>query len=86
VSLAKGELVTLLQNEALASACICVFANKQDLADAMPAAELSERLDLISIKTHSWAIHATCGVTGQGLKEGMEWISEAVKRRRQGGG
>jgi ADP-ribosylation factor-like protein 5B len=85
VSLVKAELAALLGSEALAGACICILANKQDLADAMSPAELGEQLDLVAIKTHTWAIHATCAVKGEGLEGGMAWIAEAVARRRQAG-
>jgi len=83
VGIAKQELFNLLKNQDLAGACILVFANKQDLRDAMPAAELSEALDLVLIKTHNWHIQACCALTGQGLADGMKWVAQNVARKRQ---
>jgi GTPase SAR1 family protein len=48
----REELGKLLVNEELKQACILVFANKQDLREAMTAAEISENLQLHAIRTH----------------------------------
>jgi signal recognition particle receptor subunit beta len=48
----RAELGKLLLNEELKQACILVFANKQDLREAMTAAEISEHLQLHAIRTH----------------------------------
>ena len=50
--LVREELGKLLTNEELKQACILVFANKQDLREAMTAAEISEHLQLHAIRTH----------------------------------
>lgn len=50
VGIVKQELFNLLQHEHLSKSVVLVFANKQDLRDSMSVAELSEALDLISIK------------------------------------
>ena len=54
-----------------------VLANKQDLAQAMPAAEVSERLQLKEIKDKPWYIQSCSAVSGDGLSEGLDWLSEA---------
>jgi len=79
----KEELFQLLAHENLRRASVLVLANKQDLADAMTAAELSTSLCLTDIKKHSWHIQASCALTGEGLWEGMEWISEEVKQKHK---
>ena len=40
-----------------------VLANKQDLADAMTAHEISEGLELHAIKSHEWHIQGACVCT-----------------------
>jgi signal recognition particle receptor subunit beta len=55
-AIVRSELEKLLLNEELKQACILVFANKQDLREAMTAAEISEHLQLHAIRTHEvWA-------------------------------
>ena len=50
----------------LKKAAVLVFANKQDLKGAMSAAEISQQLNLTSIKDHGWHIQACCALTGEG--------------------
>jgi signal recognition particle receptor subunit beta len=54
----------LLGHEHLAKTPVLVFANKQDLRDAMSVADLTESLNLHSIKDHDWHIQASCAVSG----------------------
>ncbi|KAG1675055.1 hypothetical protein FOA52_002714 [Chlamydomonas sp. UWO 241] len=79
VSIAKGELFTLLENEDLAKVPILVIANKQDLRDAMGVEELTTSLSLHSIKNHDWHIQACCAVIGTGLLESLAWIHQRTK-------
>jgi len=74
----KAELFTLLDHEDLTSACLLVFANKQDLKDAMSAAELTDSLALHTIKRQDWHVQACSAVTGDGLAEGLGWIAQRV--------
>lgn len=53
---ARKELHHILESEDLRNSCVLVFANKQDLKNALTAAELSEALALHSITTHNWHI------------------------------
>eukprot|EP00884_Botryococcus_braunii_P016534 jgi/Botrbrau1/3564/Bobra.0078s0021.1 len=79
MNIAKNELFSLLDHEHLQSAAILVFANKQDLKDAMAVGDLTQTLNLHSIKKHDWHIQACCALTGEGLVDGLEWISQRVK-------
>uniref|UniRef100_A0A7S3DLC5 Uncharacterized protein n=1 Tax=Palpitomonas bilix TaxID=652834 RepID=A0A7S3DLC5_9EUKA len=76
----KEELFKALGHEDLKKAALLVFANKQDLHGSMSAGQISEALDLASIKTHPWHIQACCALTGEGLKDGMEWLSKKVPK------
>ena len=68
------------KEEEVLSAPIMVFANKQDLEDSMTPDEISEILKLSDIKNRSWSIYKTSAVTGEGLKEGMEWMAKEVTK------
>lgn len=55
-----------------------MFANKQDVKGALTPAEISEEFGLTKIKDHEWHIQPCCGLTGQGLSEGLDWIASKV--------
>ncbi|KAF8394352.1 hypothetical protein HHK36_020560 [Tetracentron sinense] len=78
ISIIKDDLFRLLQHEDLEHSVVLVFANKQDLKDAMPPAEITDALSLHSIKNHNWHIQASCAVTREGLYEGLGWIAQQV--------
>ncbi|EDQ93065.1 uncharacterized protein MONBRDRAFT_5315 [Monosiga brevicollis MX1] len=81
LTLIKEELYTMLAHDDLKSARLLVLANKQDLKGAMSAAEISKQFNLTSIKDHSWHIQACCALTGEGLYEGMEWLTDEMTRK-----
>ena len=81
ISLMKDELSRLLGHEDLQNSVILVFANKQDLKDAMSPAEITDALNLHSIKNHGWHIQASCAVTGEGLHDGLGWIAQKVTEK-----
>lgn len=74
----KDELFRILGHDDLQSAVVLVFANKQDLKDAMPPAEITDALSLHNIKNHDWHIQACSALTGDGLLDGLEWIAQRV--------
>ncbi|KAF7375781.1 ADP-ribosylation factor [Mycena sanguinolenta] len=81
VSQAREELQRMLNETELHDALLLVFANKQDLPDAMNAAELTDKLGLHGLRDRSWYIQAACATSGDGLYEGLEWLSTTIKRR-----
>jgi len=77
---ARDELQRMLNEDELRDALLLVFANKQDLPNAMSAAEITDKLGLQSIRQRDWYIQATCATSGDGLYEGLEWLSQNLKR------
>jgi len=81
---ARNELEKLLLEEELQNSILLVFANKQDLPNAMNVRDLTQELGLISIaKSRSWHIQLCCAVTGVGLNEGLEWLSNTLSGVRK---
>jgi ADP-ribosylation factor protein 1 len=72
---AREELQRMLNEDELRDALLLVFANKQDLPNAMNAAEITDKLGLHSLRQRSWYIQSTCATSGDGLYEGLEWVS-----------
>jgi ADP-ribosylation factor-like protein 3 len=77
------ELVTLLEEDKLANVPILVFANKQDLLNALPASDISTALNLSTIRDRTWHIQACSAKTGEGLQEGMEWIVSTMGKKQE---
>ncbi|KAI9779113.1 MAG: hypothetical protein M1816_003736 [Peltula sp. TS41687] len=77
---ARDELQRMLNEDELKNALLLVFANKQDLPNAMSAAEITDALGLHSLRQRSWFIQSTCATSGDGLYEGLDWLSNALKK------
>ncbi|KAI9680710.1 MAG: hypothetical protein M1817_004150 [Caeruleum heppii] len=76
---ARDELKRMLDEDELRDAALLVFANKQDLPNAMNAAEITDELGLHSLRQRSWFIQSTCATSGDGLYEGLDWLSNTLK-------
>ncbi|KAG7256576.1 hypothetical protein CRUP_015783 [Coryphaenoides rupestris] len=66
VSVTKDELYRMLAHEDLKKAGLLIFANKQDVKGCMSVTEISQSLQLTSVKDHQWHIQACCALTGEG--------------------
>merc|ERR1719498_851905 len=75
---AREELNKMLNEDEMKDAVLLVFANKQDLSNAMPAAEVTEKLGLHNMRNRKWYIQSTCATTGDGLYEGLDWLSRTL--------
>ena len=113
---AKEELHRMLNEDELRDAVVLVFANKQDLPQAMPAAEVTDKLGLQQMRNRQWSaglvsarrensmpeardadqeeycpllmgsrryIQSTCAFTGEGLYEGLEWLSRTLSQKKK---
>ena len=80
---AREELHRMLNEPELSEAVLLVFANKQDLPKAMKPADVAERLGLSSLRTRVWHIQGCCATTGDGLYEGLDWLSDTLAKRNK---
>jgi len=78
VSEANDELQKMLSEDELRDAVLLVFANKQDLPNAMTVLEITDRLNLQALRSRKWYIQATCATSGDGLYEGLDWLSNTL--------
>ena len=76
---ARAELSKMLSEEELRDAIVLVYANKQDLPNAMSVNEVTEKLELHKMRSRTWYIQATCASTGDGLYEGLDWLTNILK-------
>jgi len=78
VSEAAAELNKMINEDELKDSTILVFANKQDLPNAMSVSELTEKLDLHNLRGRKWYVQAACATQGTGLYEGLDWLSNEL--------
>jgi signal recognition particle receptor subunit beta len=64
----------------MANPVVLVFANKMDLPGALSASAVAEAMSLNS-RRETWYIQPSSAVTGDGVTEGLEWLSQQVKLR-----
>merc|ERR1712137_1469924 len=85
VEYAREELMEVLGADEMREAALLVFANKQGLPSAMPAAEMTEKLGLHRMRSRQWFIQSTCATSGDGLHEGLSWLSRMLSSRKSDG-
>jgi len=79
---AKEELNRMLAEDELRDAVLLVFANKQDLPNAMKVQEVTERLGLNKLRNRQWYIQGASAPTGDGLYEGLDWLSNTLSKKK----
>ncbi len=75
----KEQLHIVCRDKQLKDAILLVFANKQDLPNARPISEITDALRLSELENRVWTIQPCCATSGEGIWDGMKWISENVK-------
>eukprot|EP00992_Anisonema_acinus_P014321 TRINITY_DN9213_c0_g1_i2.p1 TRINITY_DN9213_c0_g1~~TRINITY_DN9213_c0_g1_i2.p1 ORF type:complete len:177 (+),score=51.57 TRINITY_DN9213_c0_g1_i2:31-561(+) len=79
ICLVKDELSMLVSNKDLKGVAILFFANKMDINGALTPPEVAEKLDLAEVcGDRPFNIVASNALTGQGIEEGMNWLSNTV--------
>ena len=81
ISEANEELQKMMREEELRDAVLLVFANKQDLPNAMSVSEVTDKLGLHGVTNRKWFIQSTCATTGDGLYEGLDWLSNTLRTK-----
>jgi len=75
----KKELFDMLAAPELANAALLLFCNKQDLPNAISPDEIQKRLVLKEkLKDRKWYCVGTCANNGDGLYEGLDWLSATL--------
>ncbi|CAH8336712.1 unnamed protein product [Eruca vesicaria subsp. sativa] len=66
------------------NAAVLVYANKHEVPGAMSASEISNELDLASLRQRNWQrnwhVQSSCALTGDGLHEGLDWLLKNAER------
>ncbi|XP_013114287.1 ADP-ribosylation factor-like protein 3 isoform X2 [Stomoxys calcitrans] len=64
-----NELFEMLMDNRLKQVPLLVFANKQDLPNAMSSSEVAEAIGLVRLEERTWQIKACSAVEGMGIKQ-----------------
>ncbi|KAH3779367.1 ADP-ribosylation factor-like protein 3 [Dreissena polymorpha] len=75
------ELGELLEEPKLSGVPLLVYANKQDLQHSAKASEVSEGLNLNTIRDRVWQIQACSALTNEGVREGMDWAMKNISSK-----
>ena len=73
------ELQNLLEDDKLAGVPLLIYANKQDLVNALDGDEIEDELQLNHINDRDWSIFPCSATTQEGLKEGLGWLVELMQ-------
>lgn len=77
---ARDSLRGLLKSESLVHAPLLVFANKQDLENAIDPVKTSLALDLLSdAEMRPQCVQPCSAATGSGIREGLEWLVHRLR-------
>ena len=60
---------------------ILFFANKNDAKETMSSVKVSQMLGLEKIMDKPWHICPANTTTGEGLSEGVEWLTSRIKNQ-----
>ncbi|KAB7499014.1 ADP-ribosylation factor [Armadillidium nasatum] len=78
---AKTELYKLLENDEAHSWPILVYANKQDLPEAVSPDAITEYFDLMSLGSRPWHVQPTCAINLTGVEEGFDWLASNINEK-----
>ncbi|KAG7457519.1 hypothetical protein MATL_G00228040 [Megalops atlanticus] len=63
---------------------VLVVANKQDLRNSLPLAEIEETLGLSELGAATpWHLQPACAIIGEGLDEGLQRLHDMILKRRK---
>jgi len=75
----KEILFDTLFDDLMATPYLLVYANKQDLPNAMSPSEVLEQMGLHTLpKEITWHFQPCCATTADGLIEGLNWLASVL--------
>jgi ADP-ribosylation factor protein 1 len=80
---ASDELHRMANEEELKTLPILIFANKQDLPNALSLDEIKEKLDLVKLDRRNikWHLQPSAATKNEGLNEGFQWLANTIKSK-----
>ena len=79
---AREKLHQMVNDETYQEKPILIFANKQDLPNAMDCDQLRNKLNLEKLsKNIKWHLQPASAIQNQGLHEGFEWLLDTIREK-----
>ncbi|EDR24564.1 ADP-ribosylation factor, putative [Entamoeba dispar SAW760] len=75
---ARNLLNQILSIKELSGLPLLVYANKFDLLQSKTVAEITKQLRLNQIIGREWYCQTSCTINGDGLYEGLDWLSSKI--------
>ena len=77
---AREQLHQIANEDLLQEVPILIFANKQDLPNALSVKELEEKLDMTKFdkSQRKWYIQPTIATQREGIQEGFQWMADTL--------
>ena len=72
----------MVNQDQFSEVVILVFANKQDLPGALTCDQVADKLGLNTLRNRNWFIQGSCAISGDGLTEGLDWLSKAISVKK----
>eukprot|EP00483_Globobulimina_turgida_P000827 UN00828 len=79
----RDQLHSMLDDDLLQDSVLLILANKQDLPNAMGINQITEKLKVNQLKNRDWYVQGTCATTGDGLYEGLDWLSKTLTNKKK---
>lgn len=78
---ARQELYRIAMDRGMNDVPILIFANKQDMPNAMKPQEIQQRLELSQgpLRQRNWIVQPSTAVTGDGIYEGLSWLITFIR-------
>jgi len=81
---ARQELDWFLNEHTFVGAPLLLFANKQDLPNAMKPEEVAAKMGLEALRDRAWHVEGSVATTGVGMFEGFNWLAETLNTQSSG--
>lgn len=75
---AREELFGVLDDDTLTNIPVLVLSNKSDLPGSINSAKMVEALQMSKLRSHQWFVQSASATTGDGLYEGLNWLSRTL--------
>jgi small GTP-binding protein len=75
---ARDELHAVLVDDLLIAIPVLIFCNKSDLPKSVTADRMTAILELDKLRTHRWRVQTSSAISGDGLYEGLDWLSQTL--------
>ncbi|CAN0099030.1 unnamed protein product [Discosporangium mesarthrocarpum] len=84
---AKDELFHVLGDPRMDTCrTVLIYLNKQDLPGAVSPSYMINKLDIANhspLRNRQWYMQACCAVSGEGIFEGLDWLSKELRNKQR---